>query len=50
MDPFWFKLLRTTLKNGLAANFNYLFESAVELETNQIKVAPVENWDKIRSY
>ena len=46
MDPFCFKLLRTSFENGLTANFYYLFKSAAEWKTNGRKVASMENADK----
>ena len=46
MDPSLFKLLHTTLKIGLAANFSYLFGSANEWKTNRRKFASMENLDK----
>ena len=45
MDSFLFKLLRTTLKNGLAANFYYPFESAIGWKTSRRKVASMETLD-----
>ena len=46
MDPSWFKLWRTSLKNGLAGNFYCLFKSAAEWKTNGKKVASMENLGK----